>query len=253
MSQVAKIEAINILIVEDEAIIAEDLRITLEEIGYRVAGVASSYEEAIKLIDLEKPDFVILDIIIKGPRDGIALGTDIHDKYNIPFIFLTSHADKATVTRAKAAHPSGYLLKPFEQDDLYSAIEIGLSNFSAHREASPEDKIKEHEGSLAINDSLFIRDNQIYIKVPFNDILYIKVDGNYLKICSNDSHHMVRGTLKDALDTLPKKQFIRIFRSHIVNISKIEAIHPATVEVRGEHLPINKEQREQLIPLLKTL
>ena len=244
---------VKILIVEDEAIIAEDLRISLEDLGYEVTGVCDTYEDAMAAIEKDQPDLIMLDIIINGPRDGISLAADIGIKYDIPFIFLTSHADQATVKRAKSVKPAGYLLKPYEQDDLYTAIEIGLSNYAAGREAKPDQNKVEEANNIAIKDSLFVRDNYAYVKITFDDIHYLKSDGNYVRIYTKSSNHMIRGTLKETMDVLPESFFFKTNRSFVVNIKHITSILPTEVQIGDEKIPLSKESREALLSLLQTL
>jgi len=117
---------INILIVEDEVIVADDVRVTLEEFGYNVVGIAASGEEAIACSDSRHPDLVLMDITLKGNIDGIAAARQIKQRLNIPIVFLTAHGEESTVNRAKHAGPSGYLIKPFTDHDLRSAIENAL-------------------------------------------------------------------------------------------------------------------------------
>lgn len=244
---------VKILIVEDEAIIAEDLRFSLVELGYEVVGVADGYNRAMEMIESHSPDFAILDIIIDGPRDGIALAADIREKYAFPFVFLTSHADKDTVRRAKLVKPNGYLIKPFEQEDLYATIEIALSNFATGTDAEPEQELEEKADSLVIKDSMFVRDKYAYIKINFDDILFIQADGNYIHIHTPQSKFMIRGTLKETLNVLPPNLFYRVHRSYIINIRFVSAIHPSVVVINEEEIPVQKELRDELLSLIQTL
>lgn len=253
MNQSDSTYKVKILIVEDEAIIAEDLRFSLEELGYDVVGVCANYDDAIAVIEAKSPDFAILDIIIDGPRDGIALAADVRERYKIPFVFLTSHSDKDTVRRAKSVRPHGYLVKPFEQEDLYTTIEIALTNFSQDQDADSAQKAASKPDSLAIKDSMFVRDRYAYIKITFEDILFISADGNYININTSKSKHMIRGTLKETLDVLPDKRFIRVHRSHIVNIQHVSAILPNVLKVGDEEIPLQKEMRDELLSLIQTL
>lgn len=253
MSMANSPDKVKILIVEDEAIIAEDLRFSLEELGYEVAGVCANYEDAIKTIEDTSPDFAIFDIILEGPRDGIALAAEVKEKYNIPFVFLTSHADKDTVRRAKAVQPNGYLVKPFEEEDLFSTIEIALANFASKTEVDSAKANDTKNHSLAVKDSMFVRDKYAYIKITFKDILYIAADGNYIKIHTSKSTHMIRGTLKETMEVLPKPQFFRVHRSFIVNVSHIQSIHPNALVIEEQEIPVQKELRDGLLSLIQTL
>ena len=123
-------ENYSILIVEDEVLIAEDLNDSLIELGYDVAAICYDSEDALEYLYKHKPDFVILDINIRGTRDGIQVAEIINEKYNIPFIFLSSLSDSTTLDRAKRTRPNGYLVKPFKNKDLLTTIEMAIYNHS---------------------------------------------------------------------------------------------------------------------------
>ncbi|MBM4288125.1 MAG: response regulator [Deltaproteobacteria bacterium] len=114
----------TILIVEDEAIVAEDIRRTLERLGYGIAAVAASGPEALAAIAVAKPDLVLMDIVLQGEMSGIRTAEIIRADHQIPVIFLTAYADADTLARAKITEPFGYILKPFEDRSLHTAIEI---------------------------------------------------------------------------------------------------------------------------------
>jgi len=116
----------KILIVEDDDIIArvEDWR--LKNLGYTVCGRATNGADAIELVANKKPDVVLMDINIKGEIDGIETARMIKKEFNIPVIYVTSHSDGATLVRAKETKPDGFILKPFEDNDLRIAIQLAL-------------------------------------------------------------------------------------------------------------------------------
>jgi two-component system cell cycle sensor histidine kinase/response regulator CckA len=116
----------SILIVEDEGLVAQDLQMTLEEFGYDAFGIASSAEEAIRAASNRCPDLVLMDIRIKGNRDGIETAELLKQRFEVPVVYLTAHADDATIERAKKTSPHGYLLKPVRTAELKSAIEISI-------------------------------------------------------------------------------------------------------------------------------
>ena len=115
-----------ILIVEDEAIVALDIRKSLESLGYDIAGMASSGEEALDIARNTRPDLVIMDIVLPGKMDGIETASQIHSEIGAPVIYLTAHSDRATVERATETMQYGYLVKPITTNELYSAIETTL-------------------------------------------------------------------------------------------------------------------------------
>ncbi|MEM1324081.1 MAG: response regulator transcription factor [Bacteroidota bacterium] len=116
----------KILIVEDDAIIAENIDARLRAVDFKVAGIAYDSETAIDMLANRQPDAVLLDINIAGSKDGIEVAEIINQHYQIPFIYLTSYSDKATLQRAKVTMPYGYIVKPFNEQDLLSALEMAL-------------------------------------------------------------------------------------------------------------------------------
>lgn len=116
----------RVLVVEDEALIALDTQKTLENLGYEVTAIAYSGEEAIRLAEETRPDIILMDIILKDEMSGIETVRVIHEKQDIPVIYMTANADIATIEEARETGPYGYLNKPFGDRDLYSAIDTAL-------------------------------------------------------------------------------------------------------------------------------
>jgi DNA-binding NarL/FixJ family response regulator len=121
---------IRVLVVEDEPLIAEDIRETLDNIDFEVSGVAYDSDSALDELASNTPDIVLLDVNLGSEIDGIDIAEIINKKYQIPFIYLTSYADRGTVDRAKHTRPMGYIVKPFDERDLFTTLEIALFNFS---------------------------------------------------------------------------------------------------------------------------
>ncbi|MEO0982121.1 MAG: response regulator transcription factor [Pseudomonadota bacterium] len=117
----------RILIVEDEVIVARDLETSLTEMGHSVVGMAMDAAEALSIAEEEKPDLALVDIRIKGDRDGITLAAYLKEDLPIRIVFLTSHADPETVERASTVKPSGYLLKPYTDESLFACLTVVLS------------------------------------------------------------------------------------------------------------------------------
>ena len=129
----------SILIVEDEAIVAEDLAVKLNRLGYKISAITARGEDAINLAREGRPDLVLMDIRLAGFMDGIEAADQIRRECNLPVIYLTAHSDSATLQRAKITEPFGYILKPFEKRELETYIEVALYKHQA------EQKLREDE------------------------------------------------------------------------------------------------------------
>lgn len=116
----------TILVVEDEAITARDLQATLQDLGYAVCATVASGSEAVQKAEAERPDLVLMDIVLPGQMDGIDAAERIRANWGIPVVYLTAHSDTETIRRASITEPYGYILKPFNDRELHSNIEIAL-------------------------------------------------------------------------------------------------------------------------------
>ena len=121
-------DRIRVLIVEDNPLIAEDIATCLNEIDFEVIGIAYDMEMALDALNLHNPDAAILDVNLNGELDGIKIGHKINEKFHIPFIYLTSYADRGTIEQIKPTRPYGYVVKPFDSGDLLSSLEIAIFN-----------------------------------------------------------------------------------------------------------------------------
>ncbi|WP_055443791.1 response regulator [Lacinutrix himadriensis] len=122
--------AIRILIIEDDPIIAEDIKDMLTSVNYQVAGIAYDMEEALHCIEKTKPDVVLLDINLDGNYEGFEIAEHINKTRKIPFLYLTSYSGKDIINQAKQTLPMGYIVKPFNEQELFTSIEIAFYNFS---------------------------------------------------------------------------------------------------------------------------
>jgi PAS domain S-box-containing protein len=153
----------QILIVEDERVIARDIRDCLENLGYSIVAIASSAAEAMEKAAEMHPDLILMDIRLKGEMDGIQAAEQIWSRFQIPFIYATGYSDKPTLERARATAPFGYILKPIEERELFVAIETALQRFRL------ETELKQREQWLTtilrgIGDGVIVVDAQAKIK-----------------------------------------------------------------------------------------
>ena len=131
---------IKLLIVEDESIVAMDIKHRAESLGYEVTAITPSGEEAIELVKKNQVDLVLMDIVLKGEMDGIEAAQKIHDGFDIPVLYLTAYSDEETLKRAKITEPFGYIIKPFEDRELHSAVEIAIYKNEMERKLKESEK-----------------------------------------------------------------------------------------------------------------
>lgn len=182
----------KILVVEDEIIVAVNLGQKLKKLGYELVGITSSGEEAIQKAEENHPDLVLMDINIEGSLDGIETAEVLRNRFHTPVIYLTAYADENTLDRAKKTQPLGYIVKPFESDQLRSSIEVALyKNEIEQRSKQTEEKLKgaldqlgagivttDENGSLLFMnpaaEKLIGCKYEDYLGKPIQDILFFK-------------------------------------------------------------------------------
>ena len=252
--------AIKILIVEDEMVIAANISLQLTELGYEVTGVLPRGEEAVAHLHIDKPDIVLLDIRLKGEMDGIKTAQEIQKHYNIPIIYLTANADEAHFNRAKETNPYAFISKPFKKLDLQRAIEltvnrISVENVSENSNGNGNDTSTTNNSTtdFILNDRIFVRHNEKMLKIDIKDIYYIEADRNYCRIFSQDREYLLVMTLKDIDEKLPQNHFLRIHRSYIINLSQIDEVAGTHVVIAKKAIPMSKAMRTELLKRLQTI
>ena len=373
----------RILVVEDESIVAKDIQKSLEKLGYEVPATASSAQSAYEKLKQFSPDLVFLDIRLKGDEDGIHIAEHIRENYNIPVIFLTSYVDQETLDRAKVTEPYGYIVKPFNESDLKTTVEMALFKFSRDREVRENQKrlanalgrveeaiiITDTEGRVSylnekaenmfgystlmilgsdvnqlfsleedngqslsrerlislmtnnkewsdesctisakkdgkklkcsitispihdekdhligaatvitdasdsrahssmepagqqvtlldnqvIQNSFFVKKGSMLVKVYLDNIQWIQAMDNYVIIQTNSDQFVIHSTMKDIELKLPPTQFLRVHRSYIIPIDKINVLDENTVLIGDKTIPIGKSYKDTFMARLNFL
>ncbi|WP_299769140.1 LytTR family transcriptional regulator DNA-binding domain-containing protein [uncultured Dokdonia sp.] len=249
---------VQVLIVEDEIIVAQDIRDRLTDMNYEVIATAPSVDKAVAVIETHPTiDIIMIDIILKGDRDGIALARIINERFQIPFIFLTSHADSSLVERAKEVNPYAYILKPFNDRQVNIAIELALMNFSNKTPGkdvfTSEKESQKKAEVLQIKDSLFLKKNHHFERVPLKEILFIQADNNYCTIYTKSKKFLYAVVLKKIESQLPPANFIRTHRSYVVNINLVTGFEGNLLFMDEHKIPVSKSQKELVFKLFKTI
>jgi DNA-binding LytR/AlgR family response regulator len=231
----------NILVVEDESIVAKDIQVCLRKLGYEVIGICSSGEAAVETALDKRPDLIMMDIMLKGEMSGIQAAAAIRKEHDIPVIFLTAYTDRDTVDKAKETEPYGYIIKPFKEIDIQTAIEIALYKHSKEKVIKQERdfyySLVEKQDS---NDMIFVKANQRLVKIKYEDIYFIEALKDYVVINTLERRYTIHSTMKDIERKMPEKQFVRVHRSFIIRIDKIKEI---------DHSNVVMDQDKKVIPV----
>ena len=241
---------INVLVVEDESIVSKDIQHSLKKLGYNVVGASSTGEKAVELAGSEKPDVILMDIMLKGNMNGIEAADQIKEAYSIPIIFLTAYADESTLAKAKITQPYGYILKPFKEIDLHTTIEMAIYKHGKEQEIVKErdmlySLMENKEGS---NDYVFVKASSRLVKINNVDIYYIEALKDYVVIHTKGKRYTIHSTMKDIQVKMGEEQFLRVHRSYIVRLDKIATIeYPnLTLEDIEKVIPIGGSYRDEL-------
>jgi DNA-binding LytR/AlgR family response regulator len=242
-------EKTTLLIVEDDMIIAANISLQLTALGYEVTGIESRGEDAINHAIENHPDIILMDINLKGKLDGIETAKAIQKLSDIPLIYLTANADEATFQKAKETHPYAFISKPFNKLNLERTIALVV------------EKITDEESKLANDDSLietledriFIRSQNKLIKVMLDEILYIEAERNYCNIITTDQSYLIVSPMNTFCQKLSGNNFLRVHRSYVVNIKKLDAVAESHLEIKRKIIPIGKIYKEDLLKSIKRL
>jgi DNA-binding LytR/AlgR family response regulator len=249
-------QALKVLVVEDNSTEAENIAGLLRQSGYVVCGVAVSLPEALHLFDSFKPDVSVVDIYLQGRQDGIAFARQMshHEHTRRPFIFLTSATDRDTFDAAKMTNPFSYLLKPFNVLELQYAIELAVEKFAA----AEDGYFATAMGSPAVllQEMFFVKRGNMLVKIMAAEIRYIEVDGKYCKLAYGQDKFVIQKSLKQLQDQLPVKTFIRTHRNYMVNVKEIWKINLQDHEIvlqDGSSLAFSRRYVEELMQVFSVL
>jgi len=212
----------KVLIVDDDVFISEQLSAILKNLEYEVLEIAFDTQSAINTLKVTPPDIAILDIKMHGENQGFIIAEYIKDHLDIPFIFLTSFADEATVNEASKLGPDGYLLKPFNERDIFSTLNIILNRYIK--------KIKYID--LKIGHSVH--------KVKVEDLLWVKSSDKYIEIQTSERSYIKRDGMESFLESNKLLELTRVHRSYAVKMEKIDSVNGSMLLIKNHEIPISK-------------
>ncbi len=214
---------LNILVVEDEFLVAADIEESLISLGYTVQNTLPSGQEAIDEVNKKLPDLILMDISLKGEMTGIEAATIIGQKHDVPIIFLTANADVSTIQKAKISLPYGYIIKPFSEKDLQTNIEIARYKF----ENDIQSKIESDQFNTFFKSNQNLQ-NQIILegekgleKINLPNVYFAQQSDNQTKIHLRDEVITIVESFEEIEKKLPENTFVRVNNDYIINLDKV--------------------------------
>ena len=245
------VDPLTLLIVEDEALIAENLKYTLEDLGFAVSGIACNAEEAADALFSQQPDLVLLDINLgtKSPaNNGLVLAQRLNQD-QIPFVFLTAYSDRDTIVQATRLRPGGYLIKPVNPATLFAAIQTAIQNQVPANKPVVIEKLP----SVEAPGYFFVKVGKRNLKLYWQDVYCLEATKNYvqIRVVGTPVTYTVRGTLQSVMQQLVplplQPAFQQVNRSTAVNVQHItrydsEAIYCRHVCISNTRLSAREVQ-----------
>lgn len=242
---------VQILLIEDEAVLALDLAELLEAEGYAVAGTAATGPRALDLFRQHPVDLVLCDIRLQGPWDGIETATRLLAERVVPLIYLTALADRETLTRALPTAPAGYLAKPVSVAGLRAAIEVALLGQRSAPAGAPAAETVDtaaaspatREPILRLDEHIFLKHNYQFVRVALADIIMLEADNTSTTLFTTGPRYSLRLSLAATLERLHYAPLVRVHRSFAVNIGHVTAFTEAEAIVGGQAVPLGRQYK----------
>ncbi len=236
----------KILIVEDDFSLALEIEMYLKSLGYTNIAVTDNGKKAIKEVESGGYELLIVDVNLNGDFSGIDVVNKIADK-TIPVIFITMLKDEKTFQEAMLTSPSGFLIKPFDKVTLQSCID---RVFDLKEKQMEKLEIK----SVVLEDSFFVKQNDVLKRIEFDDILWIEADGNYIELHLDDKRYATKMSLTKVEQKIDAPYFVRAHKKFLINIKKIDSI-PSSSEliINGRNIPIGSKFRSALLKKIEAV
>jgi DNA-binding LytR/AlgR family response regulator len=248
--------AINVLVTEDEVIVRKDIERCLTQLGYNIIATADNGADAISLALKHEPNICLMDIMIKGDMNGIEAAQEIKSKIDVPVIFLTAYADEDTLSKAKVAEPHGYILKPFKDVDIQTAVEMALHKHAKEKELKQEtDFLRNLAAHNSEAEFLFVKNRSRLMHIKKDDLLFVEALKDYVVIHTSKESYTIHSTMKEIERKLSDNVFMRVHRSYIINLKAIESIKHSNIRMAGmdKEIPIGGSYKDVLASRINLL
>ena len=244
----------RILIVEDDANIAENIQEILELQDFFNIDIVNSANQCIKQIKKFRPDLVLMDIKLKGDKDGIELAEIIKQMMDVPLIFVTSYSDPSVIERAKRISPAGFIAKPFNTNDIHAIVEIVLYNQRNKPATEPAVVKNLAESPFLVTDAVFIKADNAYERVPYEELYYVEANGNMVNIITKNRIYHIRKSMKEIEEILPSSLFLRVQKSYILHLSQIVSFNTKEIFLKqGAVIQVGRQYYNIFLSKLNTI
>lgn len=246
---------VTILLVEDEAILALDLRELLEAEGYAVVGTAATGPRALELFRQHPVDIVLCDIRLQGPWDGIATASRLLAERAVPLIYLTALTDRATLDRALATTPAAYLAKPVNVPNLRAAIELALLSFKAGKTEAPAPPTPaerppdafQRETILRLDQHIFLKHNYRFVRLTLADVVLLEADNTLTTLVTTGPRYSLRLSLTSTLERLNYPALVRVHRSFAINIQRVSSFSETGASLHDLTVPLGRQYKADFL------
>ena len=221
----------NILVVEDDILIAEMIKEILLELDHTVLAIAYNFDDAFNLIETASIiDMAILDIQLGKEKSGLKLAQKIQNEKKIPFIFLTSYSDRSIIDEALKYQPRAYLMKPFSKMELFTTLSI-IQQQSIHSKSN----------------EILLKDGNKHFKLNIADVLWIKSDNIYLEIQLENEKLIIRNSFKRFLEEVSDPRLKRVHRSYVINMDKMESVQGNFIIIKNQQIPVTRDSKDEIL------
>ncbi|MDW7668794.1 MAG: LytTR family transcriptional regulator DNA-binding domain-containing protein [Bacillota bacterium] len=214
----------KILVVEDQNLIALEIKKRLENNNFIVAEIISNGKEAVDYVSKHDVDLILMDIMLDDEMDGIDAAKKINENNDIPIIYLTAYSDDKTLEKAKETMSYGYIIKPIEEDKLKINIEMALNKHRLEKIGLDENMMKDK--TFLIERKISIKNEEEIILINLNNLIYIEVEEGVVYFYTDEEKLSEKGTLKYWEEKLEEFRFYRCHKNFIINLNKIEKLIP---------------------------
>lgn len=237
-------QGMKIIIVEDEVIIAESLKLMLEKLDYTVVSVFCSGIDFLNNFSAGDADVILMDIHLANNTNGIETCKALAKFSDVPIIYITdSREEKLRRTAIFETNAIHYLNKPFSITDVYTALDLAVKYIEKERVAA----LQKQGDPYLLGDAVFIKDGTSFKMIKLSDIIYLEADGSYCHVQCRDKKYFLSENMGFFADKLFfAKDLIRVHRSYIINVNYIEQIKESRIFLMGEEIPIGKTYRDAL-------